>query len=68
MNLRRNAVLLCNLLLRVYVHLCELYAPRLGLLLGKCVKYGRNRFAGTAPVGVEVDDGVCGRGDELLEM
>lgn len=32
------------------------------------MEYGRDGLTGTAPVGVEVDDVICGGGDELLEV
>lgn len=59
-NLRRYPVFLRDFLLRIHVHLDKLQFPGLGLLLGQGLEDGRNRFAGPAPIGVEIDDCVGG--------
>ena len=66
--LRANAVLLCNLLLTVHIHLDELHLARLGLLLCQTLEHGRDCFAWPAPVGVEVDNRVCRLREELGDV
>lgn len=66
--LRRYTILLRDLLLAVDIDLRKLDAARLRFFLRERVKHGRDGLARTAPVGIEVDDCVCGGGDELLEM
>jgi hypothetical protein len=66
--IRRHAVLLCDLLLAIYVHLDELHLSWLGLLLCQALEDWRDCLAWPAPIRVEVDDGICGLREELGEV
>jgi hypothetical protein len=67
-HLRRDTILLRHVLTRIHIHLAELQFPWFRLLLGQATVVRCDGFAGTAPVGVEVDDGVCGLGDDAREV
>lgn len=67
-NVRAHAEPPSDVLHGVHVHLYELQLPRARFLLGERVEDGRDGLARPAPGGVEVDDGVRRRGDELVEV
>ena len=66
--LRRDSILACNALLRVYVYLHERHAAGLGLVGGELREDGRNGLARPTPVGVEVGDDISIGAEKSVEV
>lgn len=67
-NARRNAIVAGDLPLRIDVDLAEDYFARLALCGRQLFEDWRDDLARSAPVGVEVDDCVGGRGGDCTEV
>jgi len=65
---RADAILLCNFLLAIHVHLDELHLAWLGLFLCQALEDWRDCLAWSAPIRVEVDDSVFGLRQKLGEV
>lgn len=67
-NVRGNAIIARDLPLGIDVDFAEDDLARLALCAGELLEDGRDDLARAAPVGVEVDDCVGGRGGEGAEV
>ena len=67
-HLRRDTILPCQSIVRIDIDLDKGKAPRLGLGGCKLREDWRDCFAGTAPVGVEIDHHMYVAAEDLLEM
>jgi len=65
---RRHAIVSRDLPLCVHIHLRKYDLAGLALCGGQLLEHWRDNFARSAPVGVEVDDGIGAAGGDLAEV